>query len=59
MKQCLSPVITVEPSAEETTQLTHEIDDHTADETVGFLPHPIDLEEEEQAPARFCLQLCR
>lgn len=40
----LSPVITVEPQAEETTQLTDEIDDH--------LPYSVDLEEEEQQPAK-------
>src|SRR6266508_5149674 len=44
-------VIAVEPPAEETTQLTDEIDDHIANETVSFLPRPIDLEEEEQQPA--------
>src|SRR6266496_5363969 len=44
-------VIGVEPQAEETTQLTDEIDDHIANETVSFLPHPVDLEEEEQQPA--------
>ena len=47
----LSPVIAVEPPAEETTQLTDEIDNHIANETVSFLPRLIDLEEEEQQPA--------
>ena len=44
----LSPAITVEPSPEETTQLTDEVDDHIANETVGSLSRPIDLEEEQQ-----------
>src|SRR6266511_966794 len=44
-------VVAVEPPAEETTQLTDEIDDHIANETASFLPRPIDLEEEEQQPA--------
>ncbi len=47
----LLPAITVEPPAEETTQLTHEIDDQFANETISVLPHPIDLEQEEQQPA--------
>jgi hypothetical protein len=47
----LSPVIAVEPPAEEATQLTNEIDDHIANEKVSLLPHPIDLEQEEQRPA--------
>jgi len=47
----LSPVIGVESPAEETTQLTDEIDDHIANETVSFLPRLIDLEEEEQQAA--------
>lgn len=47
----LSAVITVEPQAEEITQLTDEIDDQLANETISFLPYSIDLEEEEQQPA--------
>ena len=47
----LSPVIAIEPPVEETIQLTEEMDDHTANETVGLLPRPINLEEEEQQPA--------
>ena len=47
----LSPVIAVEPPAEETTQLTYEIDDHITNETVNFVPRPTELEEEEQRPA--------
>src|SRR6266498_2950829 len=43
-------VIAVEPLAEEATQLTDEIDDQLANETLSFLSHPIDLEEEEQQP---------
>src|SRR5688572_25241619 len=47
----LSAVITVEPQAEETTQLTDEIDDQLVNETISVLRHPIDLHEEEQQPA--------
>ena len=48
----LSPVITVEPQTEETTQVTDEIDDHLANETISFLLYSVDLEEEEQQPAK-------
>jgi hypothetical protein len=45
-------VIALESPAEEPTEWTNEIDDDIADETVGFLARPLDLEEEkEQQPA--------
>ena len=40
-----SSVITVEPPAGDTTQLSNEIDNNTADETVGPLPHWTDRKE--------------
>ena len=43
-----SQVITIEPLAEETMQLTHEIDEQLLNEKISVLPHPIDLQEEEQ-----------
>jgi hypothetical protein len=46
----LSPVITVEPVAEETMQLMHEIDEQLVNEKISVHPHPIDLEEEKQQP---------
>jgi hypothetical protein len=46
----LSSVIMVEPPAEDTTQLTNEIDNHTADETGSPLLNCTDREEEEQRP---------
>jgi len=46
----LSAKITVEPSTEETAQLADEIDHYIADETVDFLLHRSDIEEEEQQP---------
>ena len=46
----LLPVITIEPSTEETMQLMHEIDEQLVNEKTGLHPHPIDLEEEEQQP---------
>jgi hypothetical protein len=46
----LSPVITIELFAEETTQLTHEIDEQFVNEKISLHPHPIDLKEEEQQP---------
>src|SRR6266540_2106235 len=42
-------VIGVESPTEETTQLTDEIDDHIANETVDILPHLINLEEKQPA----------
>ncbi len=46
-----SPVIVVKPSAEGTTRLADEIDEQIVNETISVLPHPIDLEEEEQQSA--------
>jgi hypothetical protein len=47
----LSPAITVEPPAEETTRLMHEIDEQLLNETISVLPYSIDLAEGEQQPA--------
>jgi hypothetical protein len=47
----LSPAITVEPPAEETTRLMHEIDEQLVNETISVLPYSIDLAEGEQQPA--------
>jgi hypothetical protein len=47
----LSQAITVESSPEETTELMDEIDDQFANEIISFIPHSIDIKEEEQQPA--------
>lgn len=47
----LSLLIAREPQAEEQSQLTAEMDDCTANETIGLLPCSITLEEDEQQPA--------
>jgi hypothetical protein len=44
----LSPVISFEPSAQDTAQMADEIDDQTADQVVRLLPEPANLEQEEQ-----------
>jgi hypothetical protein len=44
----LSPVISFEPSAQDTAQMADEIDDQTADYVVRLLPEPANLEQEEQ-----------